>query len=261
MRLNKLPRAGIAVQHASQPARILEGCLPFQGPKGLPSHFHFPLEEIQKERYLYIKPGYDPGHVFTEHLEALGTRYDDLFNPCILEGSVIQPAEGFEILNISRPEQIVPAAPLIRQEERLNVQEVQEPDAVSRDGKRIHINSGKENIEIGSASGKKRDVAGFGYLNARIKPVETVLPEARGGHHPHPGMDGSVVGTITLQSLCFGEQCTHFQDETVEINVRRAAFTANTAGQTFPDCIFNIGFVLPLDNHFVRQKPGGVLFA
>jgi hypothetical protein len=74
-------------------------------------------------------------------------------------------------------------------------------------------------------------------------------------------MDSSVVGAITLQSLRFGKQCTHFQDETVEINVRRAALTANTAGQAFPDCVLNICFVLALDNHFMRQESGGVLFA
>jgi hypothetical protein len=73
-------------------------------------------------------------------------------------------------------------------------------------------------------------------------------------------MDGSVVGAVTLQSLCFSEQCTHFKDETVEINIRRTTLTANAAGQAFPDRIFNIGFILPFDDYFMRQKSWGVLF-
>jgi hypothetical protein len=51
------------------------------------------------------------------------------------------------------------------------------------------------------------------------------------------------------------------KDKIIEIDTGGAAFAAHAAGQAFPDRVFDVRFIIPLNDYFVGQKPGRVFLS
>jgi hypothetical protein len=92
----------------------------------------------------------------------------------------------------------MPAAALLFQDHGDDVKKIEEPDAVLHNGQGIYVDSGKEDVKIGCAPGEKSQRTRLRHLQLPSQPVEPVLFQIGGGHEPHPGVQGPIMGSVTL---------------------------------------------------------------
>ncbi len=187
--------------------------------------------------------------------EPLRTGGDHFLRVRLVYRLNIVPRQLPKILYISHPQKIVPTAPLVGKNLRLDAQKVQNLQGGSGNIKRIGLDVGEENVEIGKASHEEEVLRLLRRFQIRGYPSQPVLTELRCGHDLHERLQGSAVGAKSFLTILLYVLPDDLREVNV-VNVRRASLLALHAGQTGPHGLIRqeIGV---LSSHRLGQKPSG----